>query len=430
MGAKIDDRQSLADGEPSWEPLAPKFGESLLPERKPYCDAPVPIAIPARRSVKRFVLPVLVDREGNLYTEVVAWRPCRSCAKCRLFRKLQWRERMKFEIDKAERTWFVTLTLSPKARAEMDRIVTSGTGELPDDNTLFKDRCAIVFIWVRDYLKRLRYTIDAEATAKLRFVAVSESHANGYPHMHLLVHTSHQVTYEILRKARWGHGYVDARLADAETAGYLSKYLAKQVGGIKASIGYGNPNTVAKIEDRGEAPNQNGSSEAIERPTTKRKLKRGPRGRAPVADDSGESGERISENDHNVVEKPQNGVLDLLSPGAVERVIEDMTEQVDGQQAMDTECPQNISRHSVTDTPLGGGDNPRERVMEQTEATGSLVATAEPSAPARGTLAFRAKADQEAVALSDPGGARADGPRATEGQQSDRLPKRTRRSNP
>lgn len=149
---------------------------------------------------------------------------------------------MKYEIDTAERTWFVTLTLSAKARADMNRQVAV---RMNLDRVHMKaanrqhHQDAVMYEWVRDYLKRCRYHFEAHGGARLRFVAVTEAHKDGTPHMHLLMHTKTMITYRLLRKAKWGHGFVDARLADREAAEYLTKYLTKAGGKVRASQWYG-----------------------------------------------------------------------------------------------------------------------------------------------------------------------------------------------
>lgn len=149
---------------------------------------------------------------------------------------------MKYEIDNTERTWFVTLTLSAKARADMDRQVRTRMNldrvHLKQPRQQYhQDR--VMYEWVRDYLKRCRYHFEMHGGARLRFVAVAESHADGTPHMHLLMHTHTMITYRLLRRAKWGHGFVDARLADRQTAEYLTKYLTKAQGRVRASQWYG-----------------------------------------------------------------------------------------------------------------------------------------------------------------------------------------------
>lgn len=299
--------------------VGPAVEAFQLPDRKPYCDAPVPISVVARRNVKRFVLPVLVDRNGHQYTEVVAWRPCRKCAKCQLYRKLHWRKRMQFETDKAERTWFVTLTLSPKARAEMDRTVRPEqfVGEAAE---LSKARTVVLLIWLRDYLKRLRYTLGAEVNAKLRYVAVTEYHKDGYPHVHLLVHTTSDVKHAMVRKARWGRGFVDAKLCDAGAAAYLSKYLTKSNAAVRASINYGAlPQDAAMRSESETEPESDGV--AVERPSPRRNRRR--KGKA-------ESGDTLpAARARGEVDKAPEG-LDLRSAQDAEAMLTELGDQSDG----------------------------------------------------------------------------------------------------
>lgn len=245
-----------------------KDGFTLSP-RRPWCDAPVVVSILARRRVKRSAVGVALH-QGQPAMELVAYHPCRQCGKCRLIRKWQWEMRMKYETTISERTWFVTLTLSAKARADMNRQVAIRAN---NDRVLLRERerwqyqDEVMYDWVRDYLKRCRYHFEAWGGARLRFVSVSEAHKDGTPHMHLLMHTKANITYRLLRRAKWGHGFVDARLADAETSEYLTKYLTKQAGRVRASQWYGDSARVLAADLHSIEDSQSYASEAP--PTTR-----------------------------------------------------------------------------------------------------------------------------------------------------------------
>lgn len=93
---------------------------------------------------------------------------------------------------------------------------------------------------ITDYLKRLRYHLDAKWDgARLRYVAVLEHHQDGTPHIHMLVHSSDQLLSRTFMKAKWPHGFINVKLVDSDVASYLTKYLTKEVNRVRASTRYG-----------------------------------------------------------------------------------------------------------------------------------------------------------------------------------------------
>lgn len=162
---------------------------------------------------------------------------------------------MQYEMDLAEshdgRSWFVTLTISPKYRKILDAQVSEVN---------YEERCKVALDWTRDYLKRLRSALVVLDAGQIRFCAVTEPHYDGFPHIHLVLHGGPNLTYRMLRKGQWRAGFIHAQLADRDTAKYLTKYLTKQVGYVRASIRYGQPfqddsqrdSATTQVEDRVE----------------------------------------------------------------------------------------------------------------------------------------------------------------------------------
>jgi len=198
----------------------------------PYCDDP-PTVVYQVNSRSQVRMPV-----GTSFKV-----PCRKCDKCRLFRRMRWRHRIINEIVKTDdlrgRSWFITLTFSPVhlagVRSEAARRERRGT-----DAAKALDMAA--YAHVSGYLKRLR----AVSKAKFRFVAVPEfGERFGRLHYHLIVHEIRGVVTSRMIETRW-RSHVHARLvrADGErgivgAASYLSKYVAKDFGRVRASTAYG-----------------------------------------------------------------------------------------------------------------------------------------------------------------------------------------------
>ena len=67
-------------------------------QRKPFCDAPVSVALGARgqRSAG-------LSREDGKAVWLDLWVPCRKCEKCAIVRRIQWRKRIVTEITEHTR---------------------------------------------------------------------------------------------------------------------------------------------------------------------------------------------------------------------------------------------------------------------------------------------------------------------------------------
>lgn len=103
---------------------------------------------------------------------------------------------------------------------------------------MFLARSAELLREVQLYIKRLR------KKARFRYLVVVEAHESGLPHVHFLLHETHDapVRHAAL-KAQWPHGFIDAKLvepSDTRAAAYVSKYLSKSVlARVRASERYG-----------------------------------------------------------------------------------------------------------------------------------------------------------------------------------------------
>lgn len=213
---------------------------------------------------------------------------CRShCDRCLWRRKLYWAHRATHETLCAQRTWFGTLTLRPKALATarakaVRRAMQSGVNwndltPVEEFARVHKECTKALQLW----MKRVRKV----SGARLRYILVSEAHESGAPHWHCLVHEvlgSASVTERDLRLSwtKHGGGFTDFSLVrrDVErvngklvfsgpevgcyctdgarrAAYYVCKYLSKTCATrVMASAGYGRWGPPA---DAGELPLHN-----------------------------------------------------------------------------------------------------------------------------------------------------------------------------
>lgn len=170
---------------------------------------------------------------------------CRKCEVCLAQRRRLWKRRAKTETERAKRTWFGTLTLSPtehnsalaRCRADLYR------QGLDYDQLSYKEQFAMLHAihgkQITAFLKRIR----EETSAPLRFLLVCEAHQSGLPHYHLLLHEQDEL--QPVRKrtlqAQWTQGFSAWKLvSDVSQATYLCKYLAKTTAArVRASLHYG-----------------------------------------------------------------------------------------------------------------------------------------------------------------------------------------------
>lgn len=176
--------------------------------------------------------------------------PCRRCRNCLKARSRMWTERALAEVKAAGRTWMGTLTLSPASHFLIECRATHRLDEsavnwrkLTDAEQL-AERHKEISLEVTLWLKRVR----AESRAKLRFLAVMETHKSGLPHYHLLVHEGAVPVRKSVLTDQWKLGYSKFKLVKPEADGlersarYVCKYLTKtNEARVRASVRYGNP---------------------------------------------------------------------------------------------------------------------------------------------------------------------------------------------
>ena len=174
-------------------------------------------------------LPSFID-DGQSPLPVEIPARCRKCEACLRHRRRLWTARAVDEIEASERTWFGTLTVAPAMRFQLDcevehhRLAASGDvlGQLSHSEQ-YRYRADYLGQEVTRYFKRLR-----KQTAGLRYLLVFESHKDGFPHCHLLLHEAAQPIRKAMLESQWRFGFSHWRLVDREpkAAVYACKYLA------------------------------------------------------------------------------------------------------------------------------------------------------------------------------------------------------------
>lgn len=201
-------------------------GYQFYDPAKPWCDDPQRIhrTTPAGGMTKA--------------VEVTHFAPCRRCEKCLTFRRLHWRERILTEIERAPRSWAISLTFSPTHLA--------GIIYEADEQNVSVERAA--YGHVQQYFKRLRKvrTIGGQPL-NFRYVAVFErGKLKGRPHYHLLLHEINGPVTKRVLESRWRSYSAPRLVAKADSrdcrrkASYITTYATKSFDvRPRASRGYG-----------------------------------------------------------------------------------------------------------------------------------------------------------------------------------------------
>lgn len=218
------------------------------------CQAPVKVELHGRAAEGRKKMTTVTPTNNRPAFAELDVR-CRKCDNCLRLRANVWRYRAMSEYRLSQRTWLATLTLRPeayvmllsKARVAAAKAGVQFEGLSDDEQFLAVDRQ--MFGEVQLWLKRLR-----KNTGKpIRYLAVTEAHVSGVPHMHLLLHEpGPPVRYKDLT-GTWPLGFDAFKLVEnARAAGYVTKYLAKELRArVRASQRYGQ---VSESELRAKSP--------------------------------------------------------------------------------------------------------------------------------------------------------------------------------
>lgn len=173
---------------------------------------------------------------------------CRRCETCNAAKSKIWAHRAKAEMQVSRRTWFVTLTVHPGHRFNMQMRAQQRIREHldkldPDDQ--FRALVSQLGPHCGRWLKRLRKA----SGCRFRYLLVMEPHEDGFPHVHALLHeVEGSLTERGIRRAWWLSKISQAKLVDQfdkKVAWYVCKYIAKHPQTrIRASLRYG------QVEDR------------------------------------------------------------------------------------------------------------------------------------------------------------------------------------
>lgn len=180
---------------------------------------------------------------------------CRKCRPCLQARRSFWIALALNEIEQAERTWFGTLTIRPDLQFAAEARVRARGLMSDTDEEIFGRVATEQGRLVTDYLKRLRKVVVARG-GTLRYLLVTERHASGWPHFHLLVHES---VVNTVRKrdldSAWTAGFTQFRLVKGRSAAfYAAKYIGKDASGrVRGSLAYGRRSRVAWLAERARA---------------------------------------------------------------------------------------------------------------------------------------------------------------------------------
>lgn len=156
---------------------------------------------------------------------------CRRCDVCRRKNSQRYAAKARAEIAEAQRTWMVSLTLTPEQHYRVQ--CEAGSEDIIE-------RHKVISKEITKAIKRLRKNTGA----KLRYISVCEAHKSGLPHYHMLIHEIEgSVKYrDLVQMWRWG--FVHAKLVPEADAGkaswYVCKYVAKDARArVRSSIMYG-----------------------------------------------------------------------------------------------------------------------------------------------------------------------------------------------
>lgn len=139
-------------------------------------------------------LPSPLGREMELAVR------CRNCPSCLRSRQHLWRLRAELEVLHAPRTWMFTGTFSE---------------QFHDLEPVGKE--------VTRYLKRLRHS------GRVRYLVCPERHKSGAWHCHMLIHCDRNLSWRAVTDP-WKAGFFKANIASVEAAGYVTKYVTKDMG--------------------------------------------------------------------------------------------------------------------------------------------------------------------------------------------------------
>jgi len=211
------------------------------------CESPVPVTLHSRQTglAKYLARRSMIAPPG---IELILHTRCRKCGWCLRRKSWEWALRAETEIERAERTWFGTLTLSPANHIRLEYVAASKYRDFAEASSRkkFERTSSEIGRELTLFFKRFRKN---NPECRIRYLAVTEIHDSektspemrGRPHIHLLVHEfPGQLVLKRALEAEWSLGFQNWKLADKGAGWYLSKYVSKASEvRVRASLGYG-----------------------------------------------------------------------------------------------------------------------------------------------------------------------------------------------
>ena len=225
----------------------------------------------------RYPIIDLISESWGNRLNVDMWVSCRKCRACLLAKANAWANRAEAELSTWPRTWFATFTFGPGTRTECinrARLRLSRDGvdyDALSDAARRRELVREAQPYLTRYLKLLRKgetVVKWEQRkhkrtgkplkprkvrvripgARLRYLAVTELHADGTPHIHALIHEMAGQEPIVKRRLHkhWKAGFSYFKLVEIDpesirdTAWYVCKYLTKSSESrVRASLDYG-----------------------------------------------------------------------------------------------------------------------------------------------------------------------------------------------
>lgn len=205
----------------------------------PAGDCMAPIGVHARGDPDAITVRIGTERDTPAFIKYDI--RCRKCEACLAHRARLWTARAIDELRASSRSWFGTLTVAPHERVKLlyrAQLQSKHWADLEQPEQ-FRALVAQCSMELTKFLKRVRKNSEA----KLRYLLVTEAHADGFPHFHMLVHEHMDAVTKRTLEAAWPIGFTQWRLVRREDTGsarYVCKYLSKSaLTRVRASQSYG-----------------------------------------------------------------------------------------------------------------------------------------------------------------------------------------------
>lgn len=206
------------------------------------CRSPVLVQMFGRPLLKQY--PAVLPAQGKPF-HIDLWTRCRKCDPCLHARRLLWQDKGRYEYAAAPRSWLLTVTNRPDVHARQLALARHKLAKQGLDfdalpyGEQFQLRAREMGTELTKFLKRLR----KNSGAPFRYLAVTEMHKNGAPHLHVLIHETDmdRPLRKHMIQSCWSDGFSNCKLVESvNQAVYVCKYLSKtKVARVRASIRYG-----------------------------------------------------------------------------------------------------------------------------------------------------------------------------------------------